>query len=109
MTTQCPLTAVLVLCIVFFPLVAHSACVPGAVEANVWTSHGPEGGPILSLAIDPARPATLYAETSGGVFKSTDGSGNWSNVHAPAIDLVRPAIVYAGTWGGGVFAIHQGK
>ena len=30
---------------------------------NVWTSHGPEGGTILALAIDPATPTTLYVGT----------------------------------------------
>ena len=43
----------------------------------------------------------------GGVFKSTNGGGNWSvvntgladtNVHALAIDPATPATLYAGTW-----------
>ena len=51
-----------------------------------------------------------------GVFKSTNGGGNWSefnaglpaiSVHALAIDPVTPAVVYAGTSGGGVFSIEQ--
>src|SRR5215471_13993807 len=37
---------------------------------NVWTSLGPEGGPVLALALDPLTPTTLYAGTDGsGVFK----------------------------------------
>ena len=46
---------------------------PNKVTAgiNVWTSNGPEGGSIRSLAIDPVTPTTLYAGTwYGGVFKS---------------------------------------
>lgn len=35
-----------------------------------------------SLAIDPASPATLYAGTYGGVFKSTNGGASSSAAHA---------------------------
>ena len=31
---------------------------------NVWTSHGPYGGDVLALAIDPSTPSTLYAGTA---------------------------------------------
>jgi len=41
--------------------------------------HGPDRSDVLSLAIDPAAPQTVYAGTAeGGVFKSTDGGGSWS-------------------------------
>ena len=82
----------------------------------VWTSNGPEGGNIDVLAIDPQTSATLYAGTWGGVFKSTDGGGNWSavnagltdfGVYALAIDPQTPTTLYAGTYGG-VFFIQQG-
>jgi photosystem II stability/assembly factor-like uncharacterized protein len=33
---------------------------------------------VLTLAIDPQLPSTLYAGTGGGVLKSTDGGANWS-------------------------------
>ena len=72
---------------------------------------------VRALAIDPATPATLYAGTNGdGVFKSTDGAGNWSavnigltdtRVYALAIDPGTPAILYAGT-GSGVFKSTNG-
>jgi hypothetical protein len=52
---------------------------------NQWTSHGPEGGQIFALAIDPLTPTTLYAGTfgfggGGGVFDikqvvDSDGDG----------------------------------
>jgi len=35
---------------------------------NVWTSHGPYGGNVLALAINPTTPSTLYAGMGGGVF-----------------------------------------
>ena len=74
---------------------------------NAWTSIGPEGGRILSLAIDPATPTTLYAGTFGGVFKSTDGGGNWNAVNTGltstyvnnlAIDPKTPTTLYAGIY-----------
>ena len=62
--------------------------------------------------MDPSAPATLYAGTVGGVFKSTNGGGSWTaintgltntEVQALAIDPSAPGTLYAGTYGGGVF------
>ena len=75
------------------------------------------------MAIDPLTPTILYAGTyDGGVFKSTNGGGNWSpvntgltdiKVHALAIDPVTPTTLYAGTdnlpeTNGGVFKSTNG-
>ena len=91
----------------------------GTVSAgnNVWTSHGPDGGMINALAIDPATPSTLYAGTwGGGVFKSADGGASWSavntglpatDVYALVIDPATPSTLYAGT-NGGVFKSTNG-
>jgi len=98
-------------------LLLASQAIPVSAGFNVWTSIGPEGGNVSALAIDPATPATLYAGTSGGVFKSTDGGANWSavntgltatNIQALAIDPATPTTLYAGTWGGGVFKSTNG-
>lgn len=71
---------------------------------------------VTTLAVDPVTPATLYAATSSGMFKSTDGAATWGSFHAGlanylvnslAIDPVTPAILYAGTNDGGVFATQQ--
>jgi photosystem II stability/assembly factor-like uncharacterized protein len=57
----------------------------------------------LTLAIDRQNPATLYAVTSTGFFKSTNGGTNWNtanlagNVHTFAIDSQNPATIYAAT------------
>ena len=40
-------------------------------------SYGQGAGFISTLAIDPSTPATLYAGTNGGVFKSTNGGASW--------------------------------
>ena len=53
----------------------------GGENANAlgqWTSHGPYGGTVLSLAVDPISTNVLYAGTPAGVFKSVDGGGNWT-------------------------------
>ncbi len=52
---------------------------PVSADAGVnrWSSIGPKGGDCLALAIDPAQPATLYAGTTDGVSKSTDGGATW--------------------------------
>ena len=64
---------------------------------------------ILSLAVDPSTPATLYAGTYGGTFKSTDGGAHWSGinnglvsnfVYTLAVDPGKPATLYAGTYMG---------
>jgi hypothetical protein len=76
------------------------------VGANIWTGIGPTGRWITALAIDPKTPATLYAGTDDGLYKSTDSGGNWSKVgtgltdpaiYALAIDPVNPTTLYAGT------------
>lgn len=80
---------------------------------NRWTTSGPFGGTITSLAIDPTNPDTVYAGTSGQVFKSRDGGLNWtasfsvpgmtlSGRSGLAIDPVDSSNVYDAT-GTGVF------
>ena len=86
--------------------------------ANIgWAQTSGPPGTVLSVAIDPNTPATLYAGTNGGgVFKSTDSGANWSAAStglsnsnvlslaiAPSSAPNTPATLYAGTYGGGVF------
>ena len=64
---------------------------------------------IISLAIDPQTPTTLYAGTfDRGVFKSTDGGANWTStgltntaVGFLAVAPTTPTTLYAGTYGDG--------
>lgn len=58
-------------CAVLLLAAAHTA----VAGDRVWIRHGPEGGAILALAVDPMRPSTLYAGTKAGALKSTDGGG----------------------------------
>lgn len=72
-----------------------------------WKSSGP-GGPIQAIAVDPQRPATLYAgpgdtPAGSGVYKSVDGGSSWQimntgltspDVVGLAINSRRPDIIY---------------
>jgi photosystem II stability/assembly factor-like uncharacterized protein len=66
---------------------------------------------VSSFAIDFVTPNTVYAASTRGVLKSSDGGLDWtarnagpySDVRDVAVDFENPSIVYAGTVGGGVF------
>jgi hypothetical protein len=82
---------------------------------------GLTGADVRALEVAPVTdqhaPATVYAGTAKGVFKTTDGGTSWtttdtvgltaSDVRALAIDPTSPAIVYAGT-ANGVFKTTDG-
>jgi photosystem II stability/assembly factor-like uncharacterized protein len=60
-------------------------------------------GSASSLVVDPTAPATLYAGTALGVFKSTNAGGSWAPASASflesvdhlLIDPTAPATLYA--------------
>ncbi len=64
---------------------------------------------VLSLALDPSAPATLYAGTDlDGIFKTTDGGTTWAaantglpaghfSIHDLEVDPTASNIVYAAT------------
>jgi photosystem II stability/assembly factor-like uncharacterized protein len=103
-------------------------CAAGLAGAGVgkWgPPHGLYGGRITSLAIDPGKPAILYAATPvAGVFKSTDGARSWRPTgnglervgfaSTLAVDPHNPGTVYLGgtrVWegtAGGVFKTTDG-
>ena len=70
------------------------------------------------LALDPGNASTLYAGTSGGVYKSTDDGASWvaSNNGLPGlrdarglvIDPTNPSTLYAGTDFEGMFKSTDG-
>ncbi len=59
---------------------------------------------INVVALDPLSPATIYAGTAGGIFRSTNGGGAWRslvNLFVKSMALAPDAsIFYAGTRGG---------
>ncbi len=51
------------------------------------------GGIVSSFATDPKDPNTVYAGTFvGGVFKSTNGGGNWLGFNVGLISLYDRAV-----------------
>src|SRR5437667_11783286 len=90
---------------------------PVRAGTNVWTNLGPDGGGASSLAIDPQRPATGYAVTRAGIFKSQDGGANWrATSPVPAgfgvallvLDPLVSGTLYAGTNSAGIFKSTDG-
>ncbi|HET8761024.1 MAG TPA: hypothetical protein VFN94_08140, partial [Nitrospiria bacterium] len=70
---------------------------------------------VNAFAISPRTSEELYAATTVGVFRSTDGGGSWvetvagmESVYAVAIaiDPTNPDIMYAGT-SGGMYRSHD--
>lgn len=92
----------------FFDLDTASDGVKSAGSTTAWETNGPYGGPVrYGLSIDPNNSNVIYAASSGGVFKTTDGGANWTllpttnmkelfEIRAVAVDPTNPAIVYAG-------------
>ncbi len=81
----------------------------GGGEAAQWTGIGPADllRGVLSIAIHPTNPQTIYiGTTSGEVYKTTDGGADWkalnvglpsySSVNAIALQPSNPGIVYLG-------------
>jgi photosystem II stability/assembly factor-like uncharacterized protein len=71
---------------------------------------------VLSLAGDPKESGRLYAGTSRGLFRSSDGGSSWGvdvlegrSVDALAIDPKRPNKVYVGTSTGVFKSTDQGE
>ena len=94
---------------VYLPLIAYQ-------ESVAWLE--PDGGSIVSLALDPQNPDTVYAGTWGnGVFKSVDGGLSWlpaSNglgnlfINSLAVDPLQPNTLYAGTYKDGMYKSLDG-
>ena len=79
---------------------------------NRWTSHGPEGGSVYAMAVDPTDEATVYTGTDHGVYKSENGGALWKPMTKGLSDqrvsalMIAPedhSRIYAGTTGGKVF------
>jgi hypothetical protein len=118
-------------CAMCFLLLSAFYCLGSTVasaqdpQAPTWTSDGPGGAYVRTLAIDPVTPTTLYAGTVEdtyhplwGVFKSIDSGNTWSAVNtglpsdfgvfALAIDPLDTSTLYAGTYGYGISEYSEG-
>ena len=90
---------------------------PVVTGAGTWKSIGPYGGEISALAIDPQTTTTLYAGSSGGMFKSLNGGDSWSpinsglsraDINTIVVDPVTPSTLYIAGQTGGVFKSTNG-
>ncbi len=80
-----------------------------AVAAAAWRTEGPFVATITDVAVDPAKPETIYAATSGGgVWRSDDGGQTWSlpgagmvsrSVEWIEVDPRDPVTLWAGVKG----------
>jgi TonB family protein len=56
---------------------------------------------VIAVATDPNSPATIYASTSLGIYKTTDGGTSWrpsgsmTQITLLAVDPRNPSVVYA--------------
>ncbi len=84
-----------------------------------WTraDTGLAGDGVLSLAVDPLDPRTLYAQSGGrfgnstGVSKSLNGGGTWSALASPLLENLVFSAGGGTLWGNQgaqVFASHDG-
>jgi photosystem II stability/assembly factor-like uncharacterized protein len=72
-----PLTCVLTLA----GLLSGTFLSSHALADELWSSHGPEGGMITQVQVDPRGSNIAYACTAGaGLFASTNGGSHWRHV-----------------------------
>jgi hypothetical protein len=90
--------------IALVPLVAAlMSAAPARALSDGWSTHGPYGASVSELVIDPQDPATVYAATQTGIFKTSDGAQSWhrlsgfpgERVAALAISPSDPNVLYA--------------
>lgn len=106
----------------FIILAAIAGLSASPVQAGMgtWTAYVPDvGKSVTALAIDQTKtPIMIYAGTSEGVFRITQG-GSWSSlndglsnkaIQAIAINqTTTTSTIYAGTLGNGIFKITSGE
>ncbi len=90
-------------CISAFVLLVFGYAAEALSGAGVWSSTGPEGGTITSLAIDPRNTDRVYAGVCGGrIFRSDKRGAAWSFVgdygrpcpYALVVDPKTPSVLY---------------
>ena len=88
----------------------HGADAPGADVPgvpDVWVRIGPFGATVYTVVAVPGDPGTVFAGTSGGLFRSDDGFATWEPVEITGrwepgvrsiwIDPDDPATIVVGT------------
>src|ERR1051326_8140453 len=94
-----------------------SGCEAGGSPS--WQSVGPNEQSIISLALSPLNPPTLFAGSSGqGLFRSRDEGGTWQaintdlpqglTVNSIVLDLTQIGLVYVGADAGVFLSTSSG-
>jgi photosystem II stability/assembly factor-like uncharacterized protein len=70
---------------------------------------------VFALAADPVTPGVIYAGTSGGVYRTTDGTASWVLIGLPGQGVTaigqyasEPSTIFAGTSKNGLFVSKDG-
>ncbi len=89
---------------------ASGAAAAGDASSPRWTTLGPDGGDVRSLAFDPRNPDRVFLGTSAGqLYLSKDGGQSWSHfahlgegddyvLDDIAVDPESPETIYVGAW-----------
>lgn len=104
---------------VVLPFTSDTSAILAAIEGGIAWQRADEGlaSPIIwDIAANKptaSAPATIYAATNNGVYKTETKGANWSEMNTGLIDLwvksllvtnPNPATLLAGTWRQGVFS-----
>jgi photosystem II stability/assembly factor-like uncharacterized protein len=94
-------------------------CVAGRAAENVWSTEGPYGASVRTIAVHPTNPnVVLLGTIQHGIYKSTDAGENWRHIDSAILpDNQReivfhpwgPDTVYAATVGGVFKSIDCGE
>ncbi|MFP6650769.1 MAG: hypothetical protein VCA17_00885 [Dehalococcoidia bacterium] len=88
--------------------IAEGGLLRRAVDSDKWESIAdglPEGPQVRALLVHPDDPATVYAGTQLGVYRSRDRGASWKALHCPdegtnvwslAFNPSNPDIIFAG-------------
>jgi len=69
-------------------LILLTAVLPVSAGVGVWTSLGPDGGEVRSLATDPSDPEVAYAGTSAGLYKTVDRGQSWNRLRGDNVHVL---------------------
>lgn len=104
-------------CLLALSLTLHLLGRPAAAGVNAWTSSGPRGGAVMSFAVAPSQPRTLYAWSSFGLWRSDDRGATWREIETEnassfalwlAVDPRDPETLYANRTGSEISRSQDG-
>lgn len=87
---------------VLFPSVTRAQSDPAE-----WSPVGPFGGFVEELQASPHEAGIVYARLRGGLFKTSDGGGNWHRVNLDGVPSPAPVIRFHPSRPQHLFAITE--